>query len=505
MIDPNDLYVFETSTPLGPAGNNFGTSVIRYEIQRYRDVRNLGVTLGYTLVCRHRVIIPNASAYAVGPSSVDAFSDYPAAIVNTIGLTVNNGGTVLLREIFPRILNAAVSTSTSAQAGQAAAQNVQHSSGSNTSQTNTFGVSVSGGFFGEMPMGNISLEYQHGWESGSFKSSAHGSDTSRNSSAASSETMSVKDWSSYGYADVNDMSSTWVWGQTYPWDVLQYNYTSDSSSIELPSFVQGRLLDSFTDPTSGATTNLVLPPSQISLFGADFTMKAGWLIEFPQGVTESETVTVTHNTSYYTASHSLNGDKILATLQAPISAATSQFSVKDLDLSTYGLDRIADASAGNGAAIGFASDRFTYGPDASSSFKIVSAANNLEVTGQGFGPGLNTTFSAPVSLTVEFKILDSATPYALLLMHWIGAQSSPMKLTVAVNGVSSDVIYIDAQEGQGAQKNVSALDLRNLDFTSINYHDYLVLGLNQITIAVEPVDPTAANDYTLFALAIGQA
>jgi len=100
-----------------------------------------------------------------------------------------------------------------------------------------------------------------------------------------------------------------------------------------------------------------MPPSQLSLFGLDFTMKAGWMIAFPPQVTAPDSVRATHTTRLYNASHSVstaNGVSTLtATLQDGTQAATVTYESPALDLSAYGLDPITDASARNGAAVNF--------------------------------------------------------------------------------------------------------------------------------------------------------
>jgi hypothetical protein len=509
MIVPKDVYTYSYNGQLG----NFGSQTIQHTIRQYRDVRNLGNVLGYLVVCKQRIIIPNATEYAVGPNSNTGYVNYPAAVTNNITLTANNDAAVQLKSIFPVTLNASVNTSQLSQSGATTSTSNQFSSGSNTSQTNTFGVSISGGFFGEVPMGGVALDYQHGWESGSFSSNTTGSDAGRQSSASSGESMSVKDWSSYGFTDNTDQSPTWVWGQTYPWDVIQYNQSTNGSTINLPSFVQALLLNN----------GLLLPPSQLSLFGLDFTMKAGWLIEFPKGITASEAISLTHQTMLYTASHTLvqgNSATVSATLQSSNQAARATFSPPaPLDLSTYALDPIWSPSTKNGAAIGFTVDPFTYAPTSpQNTFKIVSPANNLQVMGTGFNainvtnpptapPFLScdppTTGTGP-SFTVQFKIMDSDKEYYLHLMHWIGAGGSSCVLTLEVNGTQLNPFYVDSLQGQGGQNNMTSIELRNLDFQSPNYHDYLVLGLNTITVTIAATATGPSNLYTLFALAVGQ-
>ena len=88
-------------------------------------------------------------------------------------------------------------------------------------------------------------------------------------------------------------------------------------------------------------------------------------------------------------------------------------------------------------------------------------------------------------------------------MHWIGENSDAVKLAWSVNG-NEGVFHVDATEGTGGQDNTSSLALRNLDFTSINFHDYLVIGTNTIEVEISAANGKAAS-YTLFAAAIGQA
>ena len=88
-------------------------------------------------------------------------------------------------------------------------------------------------------------------------------------------------------------------------------------------------------------------------------------------------------------------------------------------------------------------------------------------------------------------------------MHWIGEDSDACKVAWSVNR-NEGVFHVDATEGTGGQGNTSSLALRNLDFTSINFHDYLMIGTNTIELVFTPANGQPAS-YTLFAAAIGQA
>jgi hypothetical protein len=63
-------------------------------------------------------------------------------------------------------------------------------------------------------------------------------------------------------------------------------------------------------------------------------------------------------------------------------------------------------------------------------------------------------------------------------------------LQIVVNGDTSNAVtkYVDAIEGEGGDNNLLSIALRDLDFASINYHDYLQLGLNSVAITMEPID-----------------
>jgi hypothetical protein len=416
-------------------------------------------------------------------------------LTSQLNLSTNNGGVLQLQKIFPKTLNASVSTTVNADNGTSTNQSQQNTSGSSHTNVNTFGVGLQLGMFGPLPMGTLSADYSHSWEHTVMDSGTTGTGSSASHGTGSSASMSIKDWSAYGALDATSVNPTWIFGQSYPWDVIQYNQSSNGSQINLPEFVQAQLLNG----------TLVLPPSQLAQFGLDFTTVGNWLIDFPQGITSDETITIDHRISSFTASHSLVGSAISANLQTSAAASQAQFSSGAIDLSSYSLIPLSGAATANGSAIGFAATPFTMAPtSALGAFKISSPANTLQITGSGFDSGMSTAFAQPVSATLTFKIADYNQQYSLLLMHWIGAGSGAVKIAWTVNGQWSGVMFVDAQEGSGGQGNVSSIELRNTDFTSIHFHDYLVVGTNTISLVVTPVDSTPAQ-YTWFAAAIGQA
>jgi hypothetical protein len=77
-------------------------------------------------------------------------------------------------------------------------------------------------------------------------------------------------------------------------------------------------------------------------------------------------------------------------------------------------------------------------------------------------------------------------------------------LSIVLNGDVANPIkkYINAQEGKGGDDNVISIALRNLDFASVDYHDYQQLGLNCAAIAIEPIDADDFKDCTLHLRAV---
>ncbi len=497
MMNSDDLYAFTVTTPL----NSIGTSIIRYEIRRYRDIRNLGDNLAYQVLCTHRVIIPNQTSYVPGSINTTAFNSYPAVIANniTIANAVTGAPAPGLINYSPRTLNSAIVTSTNQSGGSSNAASQQHTSGSSTSQSNSFGASASIGFFGELLTGGLSVDYQHGWGSEKSESNTAGSEIARNKERSSGESMSVKDWGCYSYTDVKDQTPTWVWGQEYPWDVIQFRNSTSGSQITLPEFVQAALYDGIQ----------VYPPSQLSLFGVDFTMKSLWIVEPPAtALTQTETVSLTHTTNYYTASHSVLNGKLQASIN---SAKTISYTSPAIDLSTYALDPILTGNSGNDAVIGFAANKLIIQPAPEANFKAISSANNLQVTGTGFqftGSGIGSTMSASftggaaATLKIQFKIVDDKNDYTLFLKHWNGVPAG-CTLSIVINGDTQNPIvkHVDALEAQGGDNNMTSISLRNHDFASIDYHDYLNYGLNTIAITITPNDPSNSV-YVLKAIAI---
>lgn len=523
MIDPSDSYAFVARVPLGPSGNPVGMAILRYEVSRYRDIRNLQDQLAYQIRCTQRIIIPNSTPYVPGPQNVTSFNDYPALLTSNISLSTNCG--VDLQSYSPKTLNSSVTTSVSNGAGTVASTSHQHTSGSTTSQSNSFGASVSLGFFGDAPTGGVSADYSHSWGSSRSKSNATGSGFESSSNRSADETMTVKDWACYSYLDPLMTSPTWVWGQEYPWNVVQFNNTSTAtptanSAILLPGFVTPLLCDD----------TQALPPSELSRFGLDFTMKAQWIVDI--GHSTDTVVAFKHAINYLTASHAYVGGPPPSVIANLGSVQPFTLTGISIDLCAYGLDPIGiGRGADGGAVIGFIPNKFIVQPTPATAsatpvkFRTLSTSNNLMIgdatdysgltaadAGAGFSVSettLTATFSpncTKLVVNINFKIIDTSNTYNLFFKHWKTGQTGVM-LRFCFNGDNSNIItkYVDAVEAEGGDNNMTSIALRNLDYGSINFHDYLQLGYNTIEVEVTPIGGSAGGcSYQIRAISIEQ-
>jgi hypothetical protein len=260
------------------------------------------------------------------------------------------------------------------------------------------------------------------------------------------------------------------------------------------------------------------PPSQLSAFGFNFVMKALWRITLEDNASDVLTVQPFINLSF--GSHLLSGSGSAAEVHAyldklPVSLQGQQGSLDaSLHLFAMALDPIGNQSA----IVGFVPNKFLVKPKPAGKntapvpFKIVSGINNLLIEdtttyasscdpGSGFQASqtsLRGTFGqhcTSLQMTLYFKVTDNTSDYTFYLKHWKGGTVGLM-LTMVINGDEASAItkYVDATEAEGGDSNLSAIALRNLDYASIDYHDYLKLGLNSIQLTIEPIDQSDLSE-----------
>lgn len=496
MINAKDLYTYNAIVPIITDNDNqIGVSINQYEVKKYTDLKNLCETNSYVVTCTQRIIIPNKNVYNLAPEPVYAFDDYPALLTNKISIAQStNSGTIskqYLLKYTPKTLNTTIMSDVSASTTAGTSFSQQHTTGSSTSQTNSYGASVNIGFFGETPTGGVSANYEYSGTKG--YSSSDGTDRGANygNTAADSESMSIKDWGSYAVIDNASQTPTWIWGQEYPWNVIQFRNTSGKDNhILLPDYVVKRL---YIDQQ-------ISPPSQLSLFCIDFTSKASWYIQMSNDVGAS--ITLQHTLNYLTASHGLDNNKLFASMRVVLS--DTQFSSDVLDLPLLALDPISSNEFPKTSVTGFLQSKFTVVPAPGKTFEIVSGANNLLCRGQGFIKPMFTDFSGAdktASLDVFFKILDSDFDYILFLKCWKTTTiNCIIKITINGEQIEKNVTSL---ESEGGENNLISINLRNKNYASAEYHDFLKLGLNTIKIEITPEGNSSGAGFFLRTLAIG--
>jgi hypothetical protein len=245
---------------------------------------------------------------------------------------------------------------------------------------------------------------------------------------------------------------------------------------------------------------LSYPPSELSLLGVDFVSQATWLITPTSPTVSGNTISFTHDLTVGQGTHSM-----VAGDATEVTALLRTFDVVPIqsgpiELPLYGLDPLSAPSV-----LGFVADQFVVAPSPGNNgtFAIIADANDLLIRGSGFTKIMETDFSLtePVQMTVYFKVTEPNSDINLSLKNWI-VGTVPCQLTIKINDATPLLRYVDAPETSGGSDNITVVALRYKNFTSVNYCDYLKIGLNQVTITIAP-NSTAGSQYQLLAIAVG--
>ncbi len=92
----------------------------------------------------------------------------------------------------------------------------QHTSGSTTSQSNSFGGSVSVGVTGEIPTAGASGNFEHSSSYTKENSDTNSKSNDKEKQLSEAASMSIKDWGSYAFLDTNQLKPQWVFAQEFP-------------------------------------------------------------------------------------------------------------------------------------------------------------------------------------------------------------------------------------------------------------------------------------------------
>lgn len=491
ILKNRDLYTQYVQFDLISNETTIGKSIAQYEVRRYVDTRNLTRATSFVVTCTQRIVIPGPVTFAPAAQQISGYYGYPALFTNQVALIENGDGDVIaaqtLIDYAPKTLNTAVTSSNNDSSSSSTSNSQQYSSGSTTAQSNSYGASVSVGLVGDMPMGSIggSASKTSTSEESTGSSSGEASEAGNQYSNASS--MSIKDWGSYAQIDATNTIPTWVWGQEYPWDVIQFRNIDQNDNVILPDYVVARLYDGIQ----------VYPPSELSLLGVNFVSKAAWLVTLNPGNAGPATIAVSHSLTYCNATHKIDSGALVATIDTytPIVQVNPT-----LDLPVLAVDALGPGTGP--ALIGFVANQFDVAPSDGGAFAITAESNLMLVRGTGFNGVMSTDFSAgSVTLTLYFKLTDSSTDISLSMKHWV-TSGGTCQIALDINGTTNMVKFVNAPEAGAGGDNVSVIPLRCKDFTSVDYCDFLQFGLNTITLTLTSTGAPGAT-YTLQAMAVG--
>lgn len=505
-----------------------GTLFLEYQVTLYNNVQLKNATAvdqpknqQFVVQCTKRITISNSDAASLVPSDDLAYNNYPVLINTTMDMQQTNVGKPNLRllDYSPKTINTAVNVSGSSggSTGQTTETSNSNTVGSSTAQTNSYGTSVSVGTMGDIPVTSATSSYEHATTTTQEQSNTSGSSSGQSTSSESSgtESMSIKDWGTYGFVNPRNKIPYWTFGQEVPWNAIKCRKTDGTYYTD----VNPRQIDiTIPDSMKAALYNgdCLYPPSELSVFGINFVTKTSWLITINN--TDSDEIVFDQSVNLYTASHILNPEKNVVVYRdetpANLTVIDGQSLSTTLSLNIMALDPLGNSDLA--AIVGFIPSQFiTLPANAStadtfpSKFKIISTTNELMAqdtsnysagSACGFSASqtyLDATFSQQnpsLQMTLYFKVVDVVKDYNLYLKHWTTTQEDVM-LTLVINDDYANPItkYVDAIEGEGGANNLLGISLRNQDYASIEYHDYLQLGLNSIQITMQPVNANFSN------------
>ena len=553
MTDPFAYYKSGT-LKTQDKGTKVGTFLAKYQVTYDENVSLSSGTADkgspankrvYIVSCTQKVSGYNEASlkYTLGAPGAPAhgaalYNDYPVMLENTLNLTLTSANaTSRLVEYSPQTVNSQVQSSNSVADSSVAHSESSNSStiGSSYAQSNSYNtkVGLQGNAFA------MDVGHDKSATTSSDRNSSMGSNSGQSGSedVSSSASMSVKDWGAYAAIDPTTNSPTWVFGQEYPWDIFtcrapfllgedpQPNPNNpDQDMLLVPAYMAERL---YAECSFGSSYKITtLPPSQLSMYGYDFVMKAQWVITIPNG--GDDTVTVSHSLNGATASHAYDSTGGAPGTHVYMDKSPTNYILTEgdldveLDLGTMGLEPV-----GSHNVVGFILANFFSPPatvttkgTAPTPFVIFSNSNTVLIkdttdysptcpVGLGFGSSL-TSLNAevvadnPLTFTVLFKVTDVTSDYSLHFKHWIfSPDGEGVQLKIVINGDTDNALNktLDAAEGEGAENNLLDLTLRNQNYASVNYCDTLVLGLNSIDVTLTPAGGNNAS-YALRAIAI---
>lgn len=227
-----NAYVFDDEffAPTGDGNEGWlGRTLTRYDVARIRDVRNLGSAEAYQVRCTIRLRVFPVAGYRLQRDASAGWKGYPSAVINTVAPAVGNA-VIELVDYTPKTINSSVNSDSAYLKSAENSVTRQHTAGSATTVTNSFGASVGADAKGP----NASVHYDHSQMSETRDESMDAAIAASSSQTSVSTQMTIKDWGalaslSPGLASLSpgdadparvQMNPTWTWAQEYPWNAI---------------------------------------------------------------------------------------------------------------------------------------------------------------------------------------------------------------------------------------------------------------------------------------------
>lgn len=478
--------------------NKRGTRKITVTVERVNDIVNQ--RQGYIVTCSVRVRIEGLRLH-VNSTAPSSFSDYPALIETEVSAKTFDRTIIAcdLLHYAPKTLNSSTQMTRTGGSNQGTTVERQHTVGSALSTTNSFGANIQLGFQGEMPTGDIGANYQHTMTSESSTSDLQGVTQNASVDASASTTVSIMDWAAYAKVLEYDQSVSWWWGQESPWNVIRYHdkITGSDTSIALPKHVRDQLFDE----------GVLLPPSELAMFGPDFSSKARWLFTARNGKYFDTALALHCDPVVYVGTHSVppvteDDPDTITGVTASLSVTSKGFD-KDRPCKIDSLAKLALTPLSTGTTF-TGTINFRVNPSFSSPLcpdtlarAFVSVSNEvMAVVSAEFGADMSVTLdkTTTASVTLYFKVDDRNEHVNLALKCWKdGTSNVGVGITIRPDRPSgpTDVVptderklhrHVDWSKGDGTANSLLTVDLRNRDYFSDECCDFLVAGGNVVEL-----------------------
>ena len=113
------------------------------------------------------------------------------------------------------------------------------------------------------------------------------------------------------------------------------------------------------------------------------------------------------------------------------------------------------------------------------------------------------TGTSPATMTIFFKVASETEDLTLYLKQWKTTQLG-CTISITINDNPPIIRHVDSLETGSGTDNIFRVMLRNTDYASPEFYDYVVMGLNKITLSIsgDPVTPPQPSGYAIRAVAI---